>query len=238
MVRWKQKCFLDYQQWPIQTIIFYDAVTINDKLLLFPCAGAESLRHCAGDSFQTSGAPANPPVQQLSQLLSCCPPYSDHRWDITKRHTVFFSFFIPQCDRAHVVLWTQMQVSLASSAASRRSSSNTSLRAPLVWHYRSTVIIEKKCRSEWLTATFCCSSTGGFSANLWEVTTVSQELRDMNSSSSSRTRSAEDVEEPLNGVPNPTACLHVGDIILFTLSTHHYPEYDLWVYLGIHLYPC
>ncbi|XP_075892174.1 uncharacterized protein LOC142895202 [Nelusetta ayraudi] len=49
----------------------------------------------------------------------------------------------------------------------------------------------------------------------------------MNSSSSSRTRSAEDVEEPLNGVPNPTACLHVGDIILFTLSTHHYPEYDL-----------
>lgn len=142
------------------------------------------------------------------------------------------------CDRAHVVLWAQMQVSSASSAASRRSSSNTSLRAPLVWHSRSTVIIEKKCRSEWLTATFCCSSLGGFSANLWEVTTVSQELRDMNSSSSSRTRSAEDVEEPLNGVPNPTACLHVGDIILFTLSTHHYPEYDLWVYLGIHLYPC
>lgn len=87
-------------------------------------------------------------------------------------------------------------------------------------------------------ATVCCSSLGGFAANLWEVTTVSQGLRDMNSSSrSSRTRSAADAEEPLNGVPNPTACLHVGDIILFTLSTHHYPEYDLWVYLSIHLYP-
>lgn len=31
MIRWKKKVFLDYQQWPIQTIIFYDSVTINDK---------------------------------------------------------------------------------------------------------------------------------------------------------------------------------------------------------------
>ncbi|XP_072247735.1 uncharacterized protein [Leuresthes tenuis] len=31
----------------------------------------------------------------------------------------------------------------------------------------------------------------------------------------------------LSGVLNPTTCLHLGDILLFTVSTRHYPQYDI-----------
>ncbi|XP_071353450.1 uncharacterized protein [Trachinotus anak] len=66
---------------------------------------------------------------------------------------------------------------------------------------------------------------------LWEVIKVeniSHGSREMNSS---RTRgNKSDVKEELrsvNGVLNPTACLHLGDVILFTVDTQHYPQYDL-----------
>lgn len=36
----------------------------------------------------------------------------------------------------------------------------------------------------------------------------------------------EDVRS-VTGVLNPTACLRLGDVILFTVDTRHYPEYDL-----------
>lgn len=76
--------------------------------------------------------------------------------------------------------------------------------------------------------TVYCSSLGGFPANMLEVTTVGDGLGDVNSSSrSGRARSSEDADELLNGIPNPTACLQLGDVILFTLSSLHYPEYDL-----------
>ncbi|XP_039478312.1 uncharacterized protein si:dkey-103g5.4 [Oreochromis aureus] len=31
----------------------------------------------------------------------------------------------------------------------------------------------------------------------------------------------------ISGVLNPTACLHLGDVILFTVSPRHYPQYDI-----------
>lgn len=30
-------------------------------------------------------------------------------------------------------------------------------------------------------------------------------------------------------VMNPIACLHLDDILLFTVTRHHYPQYDVWV---------
>ncbi|XP_026229838.1 uncharacterized protein LOC113171590 [Anabas testudineus] len=30
-----------------------------------------------------------------------------------------------------------------------------------------------------------------------------------------------------SGVLNPTTCLHLGDVMLFTVNAHHYPQYDL-----------
>ncbi|CAL8351040.1 unnamed protein product [Lota lota] len=35
-------------------------------------------------------------------------------------------------------------------------------------------------------------------------------------------------DEPVvSGVMNPTACLQLGEILLFTVNTHHYPQYDI-----------
>lgn len=31
----------------------------------------------------------------------------------------------------------------------------------------------------------------------------------------------------VNGVLNPSACFHLGDVILFSVDTRHYPLYDL-----------
>lgn len=66
---------------------------------------------------------------------------------------------------------------------------------------------------------------------LWEVNeteNISYGRRDMNSS---RTRgNKSDVKQEMRsatGILNPTACLHLGDVILFTVDTHHYPQYDL-----------
>lgn len=49
---------------------------------------------------------------------------------------------------------------------------------------------------------------------------------------SSRKGNKSDVKEEVretivNGILNPTACLHLGDVILFTVDTRHYPQYDL-----------
>ena len=50
---------------------------------------------------------------------------------------------------------------------------------------------------------------------------------------SSRTRvNKRDVKEEergVTGVLNPTTCLELGDVILFTVDEGHYPLYDLWV---------
>ncbi|XP_051254705.1 uncharacterized protein si:dkey-103g5.4 isoform X3 [Dicentrarchus labrax] len=77
------------------------------------------------------------------------------------------------------------------------------------------------------------SSAESDSDVLWEVNKVeniSQEGREMNSSSRRANRG--DIEEEVRGtsvtgVLNPTACLLLGDVLLFTVDTRHYPQYDL-----------
>lgn len=72
----------------------------------------------------------------------------------------------------------------------------------------------------------------GSSDVLWDINKVeniSQVGKEMNSSS--RRGNVADIEEELReisvaGVLNPTTCLHLGDIILFTVDTRHYPQYD------------
>ncbi|KAF1394028.1 hypothetical protein PFLUV_G00022250 [Perca fluviatilis] len=69
---------------------------------------------------------------------------------------------------------------------------------------------------------------------LWEVTEVensSRGGREINFSSRKGNRQSDvkdEVRETIvNGILNPTACLHLGDVILFTVDTRHYPQYDL-----------
>lgn len=55
---------------------------------------------------------------------------------------------------------------------------------------------------------------------------------DGEANSSSRMRNKSDIKEEARetsaaGVLNPTTCLHSGDVILFTVNTQHYPQYDL-----------
>lgn len=53
---------------------------------------------------------------------------------------------------------------------------------------------------------------------------------DEETNSSSTRGNQHDVQEEVRrttGILNPTTCLHLGDGILFTVSPHHYPQYDL-----------
>lgn len=82
----------------------------------------------------------------------------------------------------------------------------------------------------------CCSDDEGSvlyfvletdSDMLWEVNDGEREMN-----SSSRKGNNSDVKEEVTetsvtGVLSPTTCLHLGDVILFTVDTHHYPLYDL-----------
>lgn len=64
----------------------------------------------------------------------------------------------------------------------------------------------------------------------WEgpqIENISHEDREINFSSRRGNWSEIKHKEIDAGVLSPTACLHLGDIMLFTVSTHHYPEYDL-----------
>ncbi|XP_063763473.1 uncharacterized protein LOC134880460 [Eleginops maclovinus] len=64
--------------------------------------------------------------------------------------------------------------------------------------------------------------------SLWEVTKVeniSHEGRELNGNKSDV---KEEVRETrVTGVLNPTTCLQLGDVFLFTVDTRHFPEYDL-----------
>lgn len=71
-----------------------------------------------------------------------------------------------------------------------------------------------------------CFFLEGDSDVLWkdvEAANISLVRREINSS-----RSNEEARETsLNGVLNPTTCLHLSDVLLFTVDTRHYPQYDL-----------
>ncbi|XP_039987567.1 uncharacterized protein LOC120792446 [Xiphias gladius] len=66
---------------------------------------------------------------------------------------------------------------------------------------------------------------------LWEVTKVGNISHGGREIDSSRTGGNKiDMKEEVRsvtGVLNPTTCLHLGDVILFTVDTRHYPQYDL-----------
>lgn len=145
----------------------------------------------------------------------------------------FLCMSLSLCLLYHVAFWLQMQVSLAFSVASRRSfcrcfpsPCSPTLRAQLVCRCRSIVKqIQIKCEFRNESLQWWKPSLGSYSTTLWEATAVdNQGVRDMNSSSSRRATKG---DESTNGVLNPTACLHLGDIILFTVNTRHYPQYDL-----------
>ncbi|XP_022055821.2 uncharacterized protein si:dkey-103g5.4 isoform X1 [Acanthochromis polyacanthus] len=63
--------------------------------------------------------------------------------------------------------------------------------------------------------------------SLWEANdaeNISQPDREIDSR---RDVKEEGRKSSVTGVLNPTTCLHLGDSILFTVDTHHYPQYDV-----------
>lgn len=69
----------------------------------------------------------------------------------------------------------------------------------------------------------------GSAGDLWEFPDV-ENVREVDVNE--RKANEGDVEENVGktnvtGVLNPAACFHLGDVILFTVDTRHYPLYDL-----------
>ncbi|XP_034025206.1 uncharacterized protein si:dkey-103g5.4 [Thalassophryne amazonica] len=76
------------------------------------------------------------------------------------------------------------------------------------------------------------TSSDTYSDVQWEVPKVennSHGRREMNLSGRIAKRNVEEEMETtgFTGVLNPTTCLHLGDILLFTVSMQHYPQYDV-----------
>lgn len=70
----------------------------------------------------------------------------------------------------------------------------------------------------------------GSSGNWWETADVENVSREVDAND--RRAIEGDAKEKVGktsgaGVLNPAACFHLGDIILFTVDTRHYPLYDL-----------
>lgn len=67
----------------------------------------------------------------------------------------------------------------------------------------------------------------GSAGDLWDVENVSREV-DASDRRANEGGVKEKVEKTsMAGVLNPVACFHLGDVILFTVDTRHYPLYDL-----------
>ncbi|KAJ4935626.1 hypothetical protein JOQ06_017157 [Pogonophryne albipinna] len=63
---------------------------------------------------------------------------------------------------------------------------------------------------------------------LWEVTKVENISHEGRENDGNKSDVKEEIRElSVTGVLNPTTCLQLGDVILFTVDTHHYPQYDL-----------
>ncbi|XP_041654014.1 uncharacterized protein LOC121516688 [Cheilinus undulatus] len=72
------------------------------------------------------------------------------------------------------------------------------------------------------------SSAESYSTIIWDINEVGNHGRENNSSSRKGTMgdTKEARETNVDGVLNPTTCLHLNDILLFTVDTRHYPQYD------------
>lgn len=171
---------------------------------------------------QTTGGDTN--SAQSDFLCVCLSPFASHIL-------------------ASLVVWLQRQASSASSVASQRSFSkcspsphNSTLRAPLVCHVKTIFfhhlnkgnnecVIHNELLQWWKPyAVFL----GSYSDVLWEfanVENISQGGRE--NSSSTRRNKGHVKDNGVTGILNPTVCLNLGNVILFTVDTRHYPQYDL-----------
>ncbi|CAJ1065477.1 uncharacterized protein si:dkey-103g5.4 isoform X1 [Xyrichtys novacula] len=69
---------------------------------------------------------------------------------------------------------------------------------------------------------------GSDSSIIWDFNEVESISHGRESNFSGRKGNKGDISERSEtGVLNPTTCLHLGDILLFTVDTRHYPQYDL-----------
>ncbi len=78
----------------------------------------------------------------------------------------------------------------------------------------------------------CCCFLENDTDALGEVAKVENITTYQEINSTSRRGNEKNIDEKVKevnvtGVLNPTACLHLGDVILFTVSNRHYPQYDL-----------
>ncbi|XP_030261233.1 uncharacterized protein LOC115574093 isoform X5 [Sparus aurata] len=71
------------------------------------------------------------------------------------------------------------------------------------------------------------SSAESDSDLLWELNKVENMSQGSGEMISSSRRGTKGDITSVTGVVNPTVCLHLGEVILFTVDTHHYPQYDL-----------
>ncbi|XP_036935202.1 uncharacterized protein LOC119008697 [Acanthopagrus latus] len=62
---------------------------------------------------------------------------------------------------------------------------------------------------------------------LWELNEVENMSEGSGAMISSSRRGDKGDTATVTGVVNPTVCLHLGEVILFTVNTRHYPQYDL-----------
>lgn len=71
---------------------------------------------------------------------------------------------------------------------------------------------------------------GSSAGDFWEIADVENgsRERDANDRRANEGDIKEKVEKTnVNGILNPVACFHLGDVILFTVDGRHYPLYDL-----------
>lgn len=136
-------------------------------------------------------------------------------------------------------VWLQMQASLASSAASQRNLSdcfltplNSILRAQLVCHNKTIFSHHEytnECMSNFtqVIAAIMRALHCGFSGKHYvSIRNISHGDTEMERGDKADIN-GKGRRPSISGVLNPTACLHLGDVILFTVSPRHYPQYDM-----------
>lgn len=231
--------------------VFFVAVThcINDKHCHCVCTGVGYLWQHAGDIFQTVGATEETPVQQPPQLLTSCVHCSDNRWR-HKQHTKRLRARVCMCVSPPLphTSWSLLlsdcsgrlprppqwppkgaSESVLCHHTATHSELSWSVTSILLWNRGNNECMIHQELLQWRKPNGVFFFLGSYSDVLWEfasVENISQGDGEKNSSSARRIRG--DIENSgVTGVLNPTVCLNLGNVILFTVDTRHYPQYDL-----------
>ncbi|XP_078140393.1 uncharacterized protein LOC144539411 [Centroberyx gerrardi] len=99
------------------------------------------------------------------------------------------------------------------------------------WDSQGTLLCDRHLNSSH--PVYIVQTTDRDSDAMWEGPkdqNISREGRELNSSGREEDRRSigEEMRElSVTGVLNPTTCLHLGDVLLFTVNKHHYPQYDV-----------